>query len=514
MIITIGSKIKDNNGDVYVLDNILGKGGFGCVYKAHREKDDYVVAVKILETTFRSKESILSFQKECSQAELISSEYVIKYFYVHDGTVYNEYPPYIIMEYADGGTLADVINNQKKSGHQFELAFIYDAVMQLSEGMKEISKHIVHRDIKPENILIKNGILKIADFGLSKIVDDATNSLTFKGYGTAKYVSPEGWVKGKNTIQMDIYSMGIVFFELATLQYPYTINENADLVEYSNAHLYKAPKNPSAINPSLPQSLVSIIIKMLEKPTQKRFANWDAIISSLSVVPPSTGTLADAVTNALKKRNTIDLKIQAEKAEKERLQKEKEDFCNLVYSQYEATIFDPIENFVDSFNSQYSGERGFKTSNKNFTYKDRFTYEITTPAIEHISIKTEVIFAENFKKQIPVDRIWGDSGYRTINYIPRCKGIDILAWSQVSDLSGKGFNILLLKAKDSIYGDWYILTNTNSGLSYQRRRVEPFGFSLEELPKEINNINTVHIYNLKLSPFDESIIFEYLADHA
>lgn len=136
MIIAAGSKIKDNNGDVYVLDNILGKGGFGCVYKAHREKDNYIVAIKILEASFQSQDSILSFQKECSQAKLISSEHVIKYYYVHDGTVYNEYPPYIIMEYADGGTLADIINDQKKSGHQFDLDFIYDSINQLSEGMQ------------------------------------------------------------------------------------------------------------------------------------------------------------------------------------------------------------------------------------------------------------------------------------------------------------------------------------------------------------------------------------------
>ena len=82
MIITVGSKIRDGNGNSYILDDILGKGGFGCVYKAHREKDDYIVAVKILETSFRSIEPMLSFQKECSQAELISSEHVIKYFYV------------------------------------------------------------------------------------------------------------------------------------------------------------------------------------------------------------------------------------------------------------------------------------------------------------------------------------------------------------------------------------------------------------------------------------------------
>lgn len=512
MVITVGSIIKDENGDNYILDKELGRGGFGCVYKAHREKDGYMVAVKTLISSFRSQEAILSFQKECMQAKLISSDHVIKYLYIHDGTVFSEYPPYIIMEFADGGTLADAIKRQKELGCQFELSFIQDAIMQLADGMREISKYLVHRDIKPENILIKDGKLKISDFGLSKISGDITHTLTFKGYGSVKYVAPEGWMNGENTVQMDIYSMGIVFYELATLAYPYPVKDNSDVTDYQNAHLYKVAKNPAAINTSLPQGLISVIIKMMEKPTQKRFNSWDNIISALSVESIVTENIENAVNEALKRRNSRDLKIQEENTKKEKLQKDKENVCNLVYSQYEASVFSVIENFVENFNLQYAGGRGFRINNKRFTYQERFIYEITTPSIERISIETEVIFLENFTKQIPTDRVFGGYGYRTINYVPQCKGRDVLAWSQVVDATGKGFNILLLKAENSMYGDWYILTNTNSALSRQRR-VEPFGFSLKELPTEINHINVTHIYELTLTAFDESVLLTFLAEH-
>lgn len=175
MIISVGTIVKDEQGDKYILDEILGRGGFACVYKAHRERDGYIVAVKTLLSSFGSQEDMLSFQKECLQAKLISSEHVIKYLFIHDGTIYTEYPPYIIMEFADGGSLADVIKHQRELGCQFDLSFIQDAIMQLAIGMKEISKYLVHRDIKPENILIKNGVLKISDFGLSKISGDITH---------------------------------------------------------------------------------------------------------------------------------------------------------------------------------------------------------------------------------------------------------------------------------------------------------------------------------------------------
>ena len=87
-----------------------------------------VFAVKTLLASFESPDTILSFQKEIAQAELISSEHVIKYIYVHDGTTYSEYPPYIIMEYADGGTLADLIDGHRTRGDMFELDFICDAI--------------------------------------------------------------------------------------------------------------------------------------------------------------------------------------------------------------------------------------------------------------------------------------------------------------------------------------------------------------------------------------------------
>ena len=89
MLLTVGSSIRDNENNTYILDAVIGGGGFGTVYRAHRESDGFIVAVKTLISSFESKDRLLSFQKEMTQAKLISSNHVIKYFYTHDGNTYH-----------------------------------------------------------------------------------------------------------------------------------------------------------------------------------------------------------------------------------------------------------------------------------------------------------------------------------------------------------------------------------------------------------------------------------------
>lgn len=514
MVLTVGSKIKGKDGEIYTLDAVLGSGGFATVFKGHREPDGLVVAIKTLLQSFESEESMLSFQRELLQAEIISSDHVIKYLYAHDGKTYTEYPPYIIMEYANGGTLADIIDAQKRTGQPFDNHFILDACMQLAEGMKEISKVLVHRDIKPQNILIQDGVLKISDFGLSKYSGDATRTLTFKGYGTVDYVAPEAWGNDENTIQMDIYSMGIVFYEIATLQYPYQISMHADFMAYRSAHLHHAPRNPSEVNSNLPQGLVSVILKMMEKPTKKRFSDWDSIINVLDVAPKRIDRVSVAVEKALAKRNSADIQRQDEEARWKKEQEAKTERYQLVYSQYENVIYVPIRRFVNLFNQQYAGNESFIIKeSRNDVVPENFSLKITMPDSKWICVDTEVIFRENHSKEVLRDPYYPSRGTKREYYIPQCGDRNVIAWSYVRDQSGRGFNLLLVEDKGALYGDWCILRNTNSAFN-KEPRVEPFGFTLTELPEEIAHIRSLHIYNSELLVFDEEILLNYLADHA
>lgn len=511
MILTVGARVKDNESNVYVLDNIIGEGGFATVYKAHRERDGEIFAIKTLRASFGDAQELQLFQNEIKTAETIDSENVIKYFYAHEGEQFQELPPYIIMEYAEGGTLADLIQQQKERGLFFDNELIIDYCLQLANGMKAINKHFVHRDIKPENVLVKGGKLKISDFGLSKISEDSTRMITFKGFGTEKYAAPEIWNNSKHTIQIDIYSMGIVFYEIATLNYPYNMDEVGN--DYQKAHLYLPVKNPLHINASLPASFCSILTKMLEKPSQKRFKQWSDIVDGIEVKPIYDDTLNNAIEKALNKSTERDLRIQEAEARQRQKEKEFSDHCSLIKGQYENNIFGKIEEFSRLFNERYSGGCYLIQESRSYGKGERFFYKISTPSQKTIVIDTEILFKENHKRRVSMDRYFGYQESRVEEYIPQCDGVDVLAWSNIYDEKGKGFNLLLLKSEESAYGDWFILENKNSAFNTIERE-EPFGFKIEELPKEIGSIRALHIYDSTLQPFEDKYLTEFLVEYA
>ncbi|WP_277669087.1 serine/threonine-protein kinase [Caproiciproducens galactitolivorans] len=217
MIVTEGTKLFDESNNSYIIDSVIGHGGFGIVYKAYRESDKKPFAIKTMLSSFESEQDYFSFKNEVKSAIEINSEYVINYEYVHDGNVFNKLPPYIIMEFANQGTLTNLFNVHVRKGEFFTNSELKEVFNQLAVGMLEINKKLVHRDIKMDNILLSNEKVKISDFGLSKFVNESTRTMTFKGYGSVLYVAPEAWKNEKNTIQMDIYSMGIVFYQLESV---------------------------------------------------------------------------------------------------------------------------------------------------------------------------------------------------------------------------------------------------------------------------------------------------------
>lgn len=507
MIITTGSKIIDDQGNNYVLDEVLGEGGFGSVYKAHRENDGVEFAVKIIQNTFGDQTAFLSFKKETNLSMLIESENVIKYLYIHNGEEHPEYPPYIIMEYTDGGTLRDLINNQ--NGEQFDIETLKSIFIQLATGMKCVSEHLVHRDIKPDNILNFNGVLKITDFGLSKIAGDNTKSMTFKNGGTYYYMAPEAWNNDKNTIQMDIYSMGIVFYELATLSFPYRLPSSFDAFSMKNMHLFEAVINPSSVNKSLPPELCSLIVRMLEKSTLKRFNNWDEILEILNVKAIPADSVSSFVDLAINNRTQKDIQIQREISEAERAKSEKGFVIDLAYSQFNNSVLLPIREFVEQYNAKCSSSNKIVISETVPKYpQHKFCSVLILDSGKKVTIYGEVLFKENYKRQ--VKSIFDDYP-RTVNYQPQCENKDILLWGQITDTIGFGFNLLLLKNDNDMYGEWKILYNEVNGLT-RTNRPSPFGFKLEELPSEIVHLHAMHIYNMSLHPYSANSLLKFIAE--
>ena len=365
--------------------------------------------------------------------------------------------------------------------------------------MCRINSELVHRDIKPENILLCGNTLKISDFGLSKVAAEKTRTKSFKGYGTLPYMAPEAFDYSKNTIQMDMYSMGIVFYELATLKYPYTI-VSLNYETYKEAHLYSAIKNPILINPKLSPSLVSVINRMLEKPAKNRFANWDEIIKFLDSQEQSISPIDDLVAQAISSRNEEDIARQQRKSALEQEQKEKEDHVKLIYSQFDRTIINPIVEFAEKINSRYAGDKLTFSAKRPINPKNtKFNWKLCIPPDNEIHINYEVIFEENFVHTATTTKSPYLTSIQTYGHVPQYNGQKVLAWGEITNSFNYGFNILLLDNGD-IYGDWIIMNNKNYLSEYKK---EPFAFTIDELPKAIDSVHATRKFRSDFEEFNK-----------
>ena len=501
MIITIGSVLPDDKGNEYKILSNIKSGGFGQVFLCERLKDKEKFALKTMLSVFPASEEYNAFQNEMNLAKSINNENAIKYEFMHDGRVFDKYPPYIIMEFANQGSLNDLIKKKRISKTFFTIDELNSMFLQLAMGMAHINSVLVHRDIKPDNILIKNNILKITDFGLAKYSEAATRSLSFKGYGTAPYCAPEVWRNEKNTIAMDIYSMGIVFYELATLNYPYNVKDG----NYMEAHLYAPVENPTWFNPAIPPNMVSVINKMLQKPQSKRFSDWQEIIDILNngnVVGTKDSKIVALVQSAVKMQNETDMAIQRKRTKEEKQRKEWNDHVKNIMSYFNNEILSTLKEYVEIYNSEYASGKIVSDLNNFDITAEKNTVTIKMPSIQTITIELSVFNPDATKEIIGYSSINGISIPTATKYLqPQCRGKKVLAWGKIENNFNNGYNILLLENKVDEYGDWFIMYNTNSGLG-SSPRPEPFAFSETELPKEICRIDTIHEYVSKIEQYN------------
>lgn len=506
MILNIGSTIMDGEKKKYILDDIIGQGGFGYVYKAHRENDGKIFAIKTTLPSFYDKSSKEAFNNEIHAALKVNGDNIINYEFVHSGEEYPELPPYIIMEYADNGTLKEVISQRKKEKAFFSNEELIAIYRQLANGMKEINSLLIHRDIKPDNILLCGSVLKISDFGLSKVAVEKTRTMTFKGGGTPLYMAPKAWDFSKNTIQMDIYSMGIIFYELAALEYPYNpLPRTQD--DAKDLHLYSPIQNINNFNHGLSPRLVSIINRMLEKSSKRRFENWEEIIQALEQPSDLNSSLDNVVAMAVAAKNNFNLQRQKQESEKQRKEKDRADFCKLVHSQFDNTIISVLKKYVDKLNIEYAGaDKAQLRYNGDIVSRPNYiSCRLVAFENRYVDIEIEIVLKENYIREVPIDIFWNEGQqYRQEKYIPQYRGKNIMAFGKVSNSKGLGYNLLLID-NGEIYGDWLIMKNQNnlSHLSPSKERIEPFAFNIDELPNEINKVQVTHLYRSEFEEYSD-----------
>lgn len=249
----------------YEIKEVIGVGGMAYVYKAYDSIDDRTVAVKILRDEYLANEEFTRrFKNESKAIAILSHPNIVKVYDVSFG----ERLQYIVMEYIDGITLKEYIEQQQDIKWKEAVHFIVQILRALQHAH---DKGIVHRDIKPQNImLLPDGTIKVTDFGIARFSRNEirATSATDKAIGSVHYISPEQARGDITDEKADIYSTGVMLYEMLTGRLPF---EADSAVSVAIMQLQSEPKLPREINPSIPEGLEEITIKAMQKDPAKRY---------------------------------------------------------------------------------------------------------------------------------------------------------------------------------------------------------------------------------------------------
>ena len=258
----------------YEIKELIGVGGMAVVYSAFDILEERTVAIKILKDEFlENKDFIRIFKNESKTIAMLSHPNIVKIFDVSLGDKIQ----YIVMEYVDGITLKDFIEKQKRVKWKDAIFFTGQILSALSHAH---SKGIIHRDIKPQNImLLRNGTIKVTDFGIAKFLSYETRTLTDKTIGSVHYISPEQARGDITDERTDIYSIGVLLYEMLTGTLPFKA-DNA--VSVAIMQLQSRPRPLREINSEIPEGLEQITLKAMQKDSEFRFKNTNDMLEALS----------------------------------------------------------------------------------------------------------------------------------------------------------------------------------------------------------------------------------------
>ena len=247
----------------YEIQELVGVGGMAYVYRAYDTIDDRTVAIKILKDEFLGNEEFIRrFKNESKAIAVLSHPNIVKVFDVSFG----DRIQYIVEEYIDGITLKDYLSQQGAIKWKEAIHFTIQILRALQHAHE---KGIVHRDIKPQNImLLQDGTIKVTDFGIARFSRSETRTMTGKTIGSVHYIAPEQARGDVTDEKADIYSVGVMLYEMLTGRLPF---EADNAVSVAIMQLQADPKPPREINPDIPEGLEEITMKAMQKETSQRY---------------------------------------------------------------------------------------------------------------------------------------------------------------------------------------------------------------------------------------------------
>lgn len=257
----------------YEIHELIGVGGMANVYRCTDTIDDREVAIKILKDEYlNNEEFIRRFKNESKAIAMLSHPNIVKVYDVSFGDMIQ----YIVMEYIDGITLKEYIDRQG-------IIEWKDALHLATQILKALQHAhecgIVHRDIKPQNImLLQDGTIKVTDFGIARFSDKATRTMTEQAIGSVHYIAPEQARGDVTDGKTDIYSVGVMLYEMLTGKLPF---DGDSAVTVALMQLQSTPKHPREVNPGIPIGLEQITMKAMQKQPSARYTSAAEMLSDI-----------------------------------------------------------------------------------------------------------------------------------------------------------------------------------------------------------------------------------------
>ncbi|MFD8228459.1 protein kinase [Streptomyces massasporeus] len=280
----------------YQLRDLLGQGGMASVHLAYDSVLDRQVAIKTLHTDLGREQAFRErFRREAQSVAKLTHTNIVSVFDTGEDTLDGMTTPYIVMEYVEGRPLGSVLDEDVRQ----QGAMPADKALKITADVLaalEISHEmgLVHRDIKPGNVMMtKRAVVKVMDFGIARAMQSGVTSMTQTGMvvGTPQYLSPEQALGRGVDARSDLYSVGIMLFQLVTGRLPF---EADSPLAIAYAHVQEEPPVPSSINRSLPPAVDALIARALKKNPNERFPSAEAmrdeclrVAASFSAAPPS-----------------------------------------------------------------------------------------------------------------------------------------------------------------------------------------------------------------------------------
>ena len=268
--------VGETLNDRYKILEKIGTGGMAIVYKAHDGVLDRDVAVKVLRQAFDSESAIVSnFIKEARSSASLVHPNVVSVYDVCEHGGFN----YMVMELVDGETLKEYIKKNPRLPWQEACNY----AIQIGQGIQAAhERNIIHRDIKPQNIIMdSSGTLKVTDFGIAKAVEGDKAIAGGTAMGSVHYISPEQARGGFTDFRSDIYSLGVVLYEMLAGRVPF---DGDDPVSVALMHIESEPINVKCVNMDIPSDLAYVTMKAMNREPGKRYQKIQDFLEDLRAV--------------------------------------------------------------------------------------------------------------------------------------------------------------------------------------------------------------------------------------